>query len=311
MSLTRTEIKQLVAIKRRQIVLPPCDLPPPPNTIPESLTHHFTMNGKLKILYRYYDGRRWKAVHNTQTKYVEIFRQLSSGKFDYYDQEGKAFFDVIHLYSLYGKKVLIWGLADCNCDALAIWAGAEKIFVVDYNKPICDHKKITVFNHAELDAAGVVTDFAISYSSFEHDGLGRYGEPIQPNGDIQAMYNARKFLKDDGILLLGVPLGQDCLVWNAHRIYGKYRLPLLLQGWKLLDVFDSYYGQSEEYPFDLPVGIHRQSILVLKKICTQYADDDHLITKRQKTTEKLSTIAQDIYTRINTFIFNFKYNIKL
>jgi hypothetical protein len=38
-------------------------------------------------------------------------------------------------------------------------------------------------------------------------------------------------------LFLSIPIGKDTLVWNAHRIYGKIRLPLLLKGWKLLDSF--------------------------------------------------------------------------
>ena len=48
---------------------------------------------------------------------------------------------------------------------------------------------------------------------------------------------AHDHLSDGGMLLLGVPLGMDYLVWNAHRIYGKLHLPLLLQNFKLIDVF--------------------------------------------------------------------------
>ena len=33
-------------------------------------------------------------------------------------------------------------------------------------------------------------------------------------------------------------MGVDCVVWNAHRIYGRHRLPLLLRGWRLLGFFD-------------------------------------------------------------------------
>lgn len=28
-------------------------------------------------------------------------------------------------------------------------------------------------------------DFAFSYSSLEHNGLGRYGDPLNPNADLQ------------------------------------------------------------------------------------------------------------------------------
>jgi hypothetical protein len=34
-----------------------------------------------------------------------------------------------------------------------------------------------------------------------------------------------------------VPLGLDKVVFNAHRIYGRVRLPLLINGWNLVDSF--------------------------------------------------------------------------
>ena len=41
-------------------------------------------------------------------------------------------------------------------------------------------------------------DFCIAESSFDHDGLGRYGDPINPDGDLLAMHQARKVLKNHG-----------------------------------------------------------------------------------------------------------------
>jgi hypothetical protein len=32
-----------------------------------------------------------------------------------------------------------------------------------------------------------------------------------------------------------MPIGQDTLVWNANRIYGKIRLPLLLEKFKIIE----------------------------------------------------------------------------
>ena len=43
--------------------------------------------------------------------------------------------------------------------------------------------------------------------SFDHDGLGRYGDPLNPNGDIEAMNTVRTLLKPEGILYLTVPIG--------------------------------------------------------------------------------------------------------
>lgn len=38
-------------------------------------------------------------------------------------------------------------------------------------------------------------DFAFSFSSWEHDGLGRYGDPIDPWGDIKAVQRASCYVK--------------------------------------------------------------------------------------------------------------------
>jgi len=57
---------------------------------------------------------------------------------------------------------------------------------------------------------------------------GRYGDPLNPDADLQAMARVRSILKPGGLLLLTVPVGPDVLVFNLHRRYGPARLPLLL-----------------------------------------------------------------------------------
>jgi hypothetical protein len=76
--------------------------------------------------------------------------------------------------------------------------------------------------------------FAVSFSSFEHDGLGRYGDLVHPFSDIRAMQRVRCSLAAGSLLFLAVPLTQqDVLVWNAHRIYGIARLPMLTAGFQV------------------------------------------------------------------------------
>jgi len=235
--------------------------PPPPSTIPEHLHNDFTMNNQIPVLYWYFDERNDSKIHNSAEDYQKAFENLENRTFKYYDKDINSFYAAFEKYSLKGKSVLIWGLAGINCEAMAIWQGAEHVYVVDYNKPVCEHSKITVMNHEELVKSGIKTDVAISFSSFEHDGLGRYGDPLNPNGDLAAMQMAKEFLKDDGYMLFGVPQGKDCLVWNTHRIYGEIRLPLLLRGWKTEAVFE------QESPVGKPIGTHHvQPLMVLRKI---------------------------------------------
>ena len=48
-------------------------------------------------------------------------------------------------------------------------------------------------------------------------------------------------LHTDGWIGLGIPIGHDTLVWNANRIYGRTRLPLLLQKFNIME----WYGGDE------------------------------------------------------------------
>jgi SAM-dependent methyltransferase len=282
--------------------------PPPPNTIPENMIDEYTQNGKIKILYNYFDNRMFdgKQVHNTHETYRKVFRQLDKGRFQYYGFEGKALLRALGKYSVLKKSVIIWGLAGCNCEALAVWSGADKVYVVDYNKPVCDNDRIEVINHDEITRSGIMADFAISYSSFEHDGLGRYGDPLSVNGDLRAMEEAHRLLAPNGILFLGIPLGQDCILWNANRIYGKYRLPILLKGWQLLEVFDANKKETAEYPFDFELGEAIQNTLVLKKIENDYPADEYLQGGTSINTGK-TIDDEDVCKRINSTIYDYKH----
>ncbi|CAI6001678.1 unnamed protein product [Closterium sp. NIES-64] len=51
------------------------------------------------------------------------------------------------------------------------------------------------------------------------------------------MAKIRGLFKPGGLFFLGLPVGNDTLVFNAHRVYGPICMPLLLEGWQLLDVF--------------------------------------------------------------------------
>jgi hypothetical protein len=236
----------------------------PPKIIPKDLEQSFTINGKIPVLDWYWDERVVsRPTINTHNKYERAFEMLNSKKFKYYGDDIWSFYDAFADYSLKDKTVIIFGLTGCNCEAMAVWQNAKKVYVVDYNKPICDHEKIEVLSHEELSQSGLKFDIGISFSSFEHDGLGRYGDPILPDGDLEAMQYAKSLIKEDGLLFLGVPMGKDCLVWNAHRIYGAIRLPELLNGWLCLDV---YHKKSIEL-FDEPLGTWvNQPLVVLQNI---------------------------------------------
>nr|QGT50097.1 hypothetical protein Helico4rc_2170 [uncultured Helicobacter sp.] len=56
--------------------------------------------------------------------------------------------------------------------------------------------------------------------SVEHFGLGRYGDPIEPDAWEKALKSFQRVLKPQGKLYISVPVGQENKVcFNAHRVY--------------------------------------------------------------------------------------------
>jgi SAM-dependent methyltransferase len=53
----------------------------------------------------------------------------------------------------------------------------------------------------------------------EHIGLGRYGDPIDPQGTVKACKELSRVLKPGGKLYLSLPIGRERICFNAHRIY--------------------------------------------------------------------------------------------
>ena len=53
----------------------------------------------------------------------------------------------------------------------------------------------------------------------EHIGLGRYGDPLDPDGDLKSISELKRVLMPGGALLFVVPVGKPSLRFNAHRIY--------------------------------------------------------------------------------------------
>jgi SAM-dependent methyltransferase len=64
--------------------------------------------------------------------------------------------------------------------------------------------------------------------TIEHVGLGRYGDPIDPEGDVKACGELARVLAPGGSLLFVTPVGREAVIqFNAHRIY-TYELILKL-----------------------------------------------------------------------------------
>jgi SAM-dependent methyltransferase len=66
----------------------------------------------------------------------------------------------------------------------------------------------------------------------EHIGLGRYGDALDPDGDLKAISELKRVLGNGGSLLFVVPIGKPRIIFNAHRIYSYTQI---------LDYFSDLY----------------------------------------------------------------------
>ena len=82
------------------------------------------------------------------------------------------------------------------------------------------------------------------------------------------------------------------------------RLPLLLQNFKLLDVFSVYEGPNS-ISFDNGLNIHKQCVLVLKKINEKYPDDEYLLSKKFDNSKYIDN---NLFEKINKFIYDYKHS---
>ncbi len=55
--------------------------------------------------------------------------------------------------------------------------------------------------------------------SLEHFGLGRYGDPIDPEACFKCFDNIQRKLKSGGKLYISLPIGKERLEFNTHRVF--------------------------------------------------------------------------------------------
>jgi hypothetical protein len=91
-----------------------------------------------------------------------------------------------------------------------------------------------------------LVDFCDSLSclhALEHFGLGRYGDPINYEGYLTGLANITTLLKSGGKFYFSVPIGQQRIEFNAHRIFSVAHLLDCLTNAYRIDHF-SYVDDS-------------------------------------------------------------------
>ena len=79
------------------------------------------------------------------------------------------------------------------------------------------------FTQADATSLKGIPDNSISsisaLCSLEHFGLGRYGDPIDPEACFKAFQSIQRVLEGGGYCYISVPIGREHVEFNAHRIF--------------------------------------------------------------------------------------------
>lgn len=69
----------------------------------------------------------------------------------------------------------------------------------------------------------------------EHIGLGRYGDPLDPEGTRKAAKELARVLAPGGNLFFAMPVGRPRTCFNAHRVHDPREVPAMFPGLELVE----------------------------------------------------------------------------
>ncbi|KAK5976834.1 hypothetical protein GCK32_017525, partial [Trichostrongylus colubriformis] len=124
-------------------------------------------------------------------------------KISNYGRRGKAVYHAFKHYPLDGQVGFVIGSQEPWVEVYALLNGAQQITTVDYQHlKIKDTDKVRYVHAVDFaqdwEKYQKSFDFAASFSSIEHSGLGRYGDPIDPIGDLREVWKTSCLLKKGG-----------------------------------------------------------------------------------------------------------------
>lgn len=217
------------------------------HTIPSDLLSNFTLNNTIQVDSSSQDFRTQDASPAEWTiDLIEKYRFRIRSNMLVGSYGTKDIYPALKKYAslaITGKKCAVIGTENPWIEAALIEYNATSVTTIDYaniHSSVPRLFTITAKDFAQKQSNGVhrqIFDSVWSYSSIEHDGLGRYGDPLNPYGDLQTMVKISCILKPGGLLFLGVPLNiEDYLQFNLHRVYGPIRLPLLYRNFHVVEL---------------------------------------------------------------------------
>mgnify|MGYP003644126642 CR=1 FL=1 len=242
----------------------------PYKEIPEELKNDYTMGGKIPVFDWYADSSKKEGVEWNEALIREYVRRFTpanikvnrEGPSPYGPEVCKNLLMAFESNNIINKNVAVVGSETPWIEAVLINL-QNKVTTIEYNVPNCEYNNLQCRDYFEFFEKNSNTfDAIITFSSIEHSGLGRYGDPLDPNGDIKAMECVHANLVDNGLVIWGAPVGKDALSWNVHRVYGENRLPLVFSKFEELQ----WYGRNKEDLLSQPLADRGyQPVVVLRK----------------------------------------------
>ncbi|XP_013390640.1 uncharacterized protein LOC106159024 [Lingula anatina] len=224
-----------------KVFIPPLREPPP------ELLLDFTQNGSLMWSSDYRDGtRKGRKVHRKSDEIRTLLADDKVKSIAKYDIQGVGYKQLLSKYQdqLKGKSGMVIGSISPWVEVILLNLGVIHVTTVDYNPVLFDHPQLSFEFMSDLadkitKNQKLLMDFAASFSSLEHSGLGRYGDPINPYGDLEAAAQIWCMLKPGALFYLGIPVNfgtpEGWLVFNAHRIYGEARIEQITANYEILE----------------------------------------------------------------------------
>lgn len=224
---------------------------PPPKTVPPELRLKYFLDGRITRESLVYFAQKYngEAVpHQWSPEYVGEFVKKADLKADFpsYGSDTQHIYHVLKVFPLHNKTGIVIGSESPWVEAILLSHGrVKKIVTVEYHLinstvPQIEYVHPTEFNRDWQKWSRQQFDFVFTYSSLEHSGLGRYGDRLDPNGDLKDLHKLSCILPPGALVFLGIPVGFDKIEWNAHRIYGQWRLPLITANYEVLGMYKDY-----------------------------------------------------------------------
>jgi hypothetical protein len=233
------------------IIRPPLKMPP------ADLLNRFTQDGDMPITKQFYFNEVYSDSNSddkktqetvTATEFEQLVKQVEIKKpIGWYGKSSLSLEEVMKKYvnKLKSKSMVVIGTQMPWVEAIAYHLSVTKITTLDYTRKqyeldglewfhVNDYLDDLISNKKNTE----MFDNSASFSSIEHSGLGRYGDPLSPEGDIDAVQQVHCLLRPGGLFFLGLPTSSDdssFIEFNAHRFYGSKRLKLLFEGWNEID----------------------------------------------------------------------------